>query len=54
MSVFSYNSEKMWSISGRGQRLFKNTLYTSGVKSSWGIESFCEMEKKQWKNEMTF
>lgn len=36
----------MWSISGRGQRLFKNTLYTSGVKSSWGIESFCEMEKK--------
>lgn len=36
----------MWSISGRGQRLFKNTLYTSGVKSSWGIESFCEMRKK--------
>lgn len=45
-NVFSYNSEKMLSISGRGQRLFRKTLYTSGVKSSWGIESFWEMKQQ--------
>lgn len=37
----SYTSEKMWSSSDRGQMLFRNMLYTSGVKSSWGMESFC-------------
>lgn len=44
----------MWSISGRGQRLFKNTLYTSGVKSSWGIESFCEMKKNSERTKWHF